>query len=113
MTRFLYRHPAIGRLLALALLGGALFAVGTIVAAAQGHAVCAARDDLIAHLKGMYAERPVGAGLASPTEWFEIWANEETGTWSIVLSLPDGTACLLESGEGWVPEPPQITGENM
>jgi hypothetical protein len=33
----------------------------------------------------------------------DIWTNPETGTWTIVLYYPNGTACVPLSGEGeWI-----------
>ena len=31
----------------------------------------------------------------------ETYANDTTGTWTILLSRPDGETCIVTYGEGW------------
>ena len=31
----------------------------------------------------------------------EVYASEETGTWTILMTRPDGTTCLLAAGQRW------------
>lgn len=77
-------------------------------AAAQGPA-CAARSDVIAHLGGKYGERPVSVGLADNGAVVEVLKSRRGKTWTIIVTLPDGTSCLAAAGENWqdVPVKPQ------
>lgn len=38
-------------------------------------------------------------GLASAGQVVEVFASETTGTWTITVTRPDGTACLVATGE--------------
>jgi hypothetical protein len=31
----------------------------------------------------------------------EVYSSEETGTWTILVTRPDGTSCLLAAGQRW------------
>ena len=41
---------------------------------------------------------------------FEVFASK-AGTWSIVITGPDGLACLVAVGNGWHDVPPAPAGE--
>lgn len=41
-------------------------------------------------------------GLAD-TNILELWINEETGTWTIVIQTPDGFVCPVAAGDHWMP----------
>lgn len=69
---------------------------------AQG-AVCAARDDVVERLRQKYGESRRGIGLLQDQRVVEIWTSEKSGSWTIVVTLPDGSTCLLAAGENWEP----------
>ena len=56
-----------------------------------------------------YGESPTGQGIAN-TSLVQLWRNPETNTWSVLLVLPDGGACVLASGEDWEALEPKPTG---
>jgi hypothetical protein len=66
---------------------------------------CAPRDYVTGNLAGKYGEARQGIGLTE-TQIVEIFANEETGTWTIFVTLPNGLACVVASGTAfeWVNE---------
>ncbi len=43
----------------------------------------------------------VGVGLVREKAMMEVYASTETGTWSIVMTLPNGTTCLVASGQSF------------
>lgn len=66
-------------------------------------AQCAQRDSVVARLEGTYGESRRGVGLAGDNGGvIEVFASDETGTWTITVTLPSGMACLLASGQNWV-----------
>ena len=77
----------------------------------QTPAVCGKRGVIAQKLHQEYAEAPIGAGLASSGYLVEIFASSG-GTWTIVITQPGGTACLVASGSNWegVPEIAQDSG---
>lgn len=90
------------------LFGLSLGFVGLILAAqaamAGPAAQCAPRDQVVAGLATGFDEVRRGAGLtAGPdgrAQVLEIYASE-AGSWTVVVTLPDGRTCLVASGQGW------------
>lgn len=78
------------------LLLAALSAVFTIPAFAQER--CGPRGAVIDALKGEYGERVLFRAL-SEHGLLEFYANVETGTWTALMSRPEGVSCLMDAGE--------------
>lgn len=76
---------------------------GLILATEVSHAApqCAPRDAVLSLLSGQYGETRRGIGLAANHAVMEVFAAADTGTWTITATLPDGTTCLVASGEGF------------
>ncbi len=78
------------------------FAVLTATtAAAQTPAVCADRASIADRLRAKYGETVHGIGVTDGQRVVEVWASDATGTWTIVVTLPDGSSCLIAAGEDW------------
>ncbi len=81
-----------------------------IPANAQG--VCGRHKGMVAMLKQQYEEVAIGMGLSSDGTLIEIFTSP-SGTWSIVNTKPNGTACLVQAGKHWeskqIPKPPVDT----
>jgi len=69
-------------------------------AAAEGRS-CAQREKVVARLAERFGETLQSIGLQSERGVVEIYASEATGTWTILLTGPDGAACLVAAGEAW------------
>ena len=83
----------------------ALAAVLTLFMAsgAVAQANCADRGKVIARLQSKYGETFKGGGLQNAQSVFEVWASDDTGTWTILKSGTDGVSCVMASGTNWVP----------
>ncbi|MEO9823634.1 MAG: hypothetical protein ABJF50_04335 [Paracoccaceae bacterium] len=68
-------------------------------AAAMTH--CGARDDVISKLSDQYSESHIASGLQSAEGLLEIWAVEG-GSWTILLTQPDGKTCVVANGTHWL-----------
>jgi hypothetical protein len=86
------------RIFALTLGFGAVI-LATQVAHAASH--CDARDRVVALLAERYGETRRSVGIAGDDAVMELFAAEETGTWTITVTLPDGQTCLMASGVGY------------
>lgn len=60
---------------------------------------CTDRDTAVANLAKNYNEVPVWMGLASSGGVVEVLVSEDGATWSIIVTKPNGQACLAASGE--------------
>jgi hypothetical protein len=69
--------------------------------AAFGQAAqCGKRDAVVMHLAERYGETRRSVGLAQ-NAMMEVYASAETGTWTIAITTPDGTMCLVAAGQGF------------
>lgn len=65
---------------------------------------CADRDRMVERLAAHYQEVPAGRGLQARDEsqaLIEVWASRETGTFTVMQTLPNGVACVLATGTNW------------
>ena len=65
---------------------------------------CSYRDEVLALLE-RHGESLQSAGITTGRIMAETYANPETGTWTWVLTRPDGVSCMLGWGEGWLKRP--------
>lgn len=72
-------------------------------ASAQGR-VCAERAKLVAELANSHGETRQSVGLQRNNGVIETFANTETGSWTIIVSLPTGVSCLVAAGEAFEKE---------
>jgi hypothetical protein len=80
-------------------LAAMLYAAGA--ARAQAERSCAPREDVIARLSQLYGESRRAFGLSSDNRVMELFASERTGSWSLIVTLPNGLACLVSAGEAF------------
>lgn len=77
-----------------------------ILAVGPGHAEgapCGARALIIEQLGNRYQETRRAVGLASNNAVLEIFASEDSGSFTILVTMPDGRSCLVASGEHFQP----------
>ena len=80
----------------------ALLAAPFIVATpASAQMYCSDRASIIEQLENRYGETRQSMGLQQGRGLVEVWASEETGTWSIVVTSPQGVTCLMAAGEAF------------
>ena len=78
----------------------------TLTAAAAGgntaseHS-CSTRANVLKHLASKYSESPVAVGLAENGGVIEVLTSNAGGTWTIIITMPDGTSCMVAAGEAW------------
>ena len=84
-----------------------------IAPAAHALASCAPRDGMVKELKSLYKEELTARGLQSADALIEIFTSTETGSYTVLLSRPDGVSCIVSSGTHWLtsePEPEGVKG---
>ncbi len=62
---------------------------------------CDQRARVLGHLAQKYNETPVAIGVTTSGGMVEVLTTGDGGTWTIILSNPNGTSCLVAAGEGW------------
>lgn len=109
MTRRILAVPAI---LAMFVASALLLGVSVQTALAQGQH-CGPRDRIVQLLHDKHGESRVSFGLQQNMQVMETYANSETGSWTIIVALPTGLACLVAAGEAWQAEThaPETAGD--
>ncbi|MCB2137734.1 MAG: hypothetical protein KDE08_17590 [Rhodobacteraceae bacterium] len=82
-------------------LGFAGLILATHHAFAQTPAQCGPRDRVVAHLTETYGETRHGIGLAANNVVMEVFASDETGSWTITVTSGNGLTCLVASGQNY------------
>jgi hypothetical protein len=86
----------------LALASVAVLAFGLAqTASAQQQPACTKRTDILNHLANKYSEAPVAIGLANNGGVLEVLSSQSGKSWTIILTMPNGTACMIAAGENW------------
>jgi len=62
---------------------------------------CTKRAEMIENLNVRFGESRQSIGLTPGGQALEIFAHPETGTWTILLTLPNGTSCMMASGHAY------------
>ncbi len=86
----------------------ASFAAAALMGPLRAHAqtqsqtqLCGQRASVIGRLAEKYREAPVAIGVTSTGGMVEVLTTSDGTTWTIIMSNPNGTSCLVAAGEGW------------
>lgn len=81
----------------------------TPIAEAQGGSpACAQRDQVVARLEQRFGETPHSQGVQQNDALVELFASDTTGTWTILMTSPNGLSCLLAAGRLWKTGPAPV-----
>ena len=100
-----------------AILGGIIVALALLASVTAGsrpaHAQqsCDVRKTLLAKLDTGYDEQPVAIGVASTGNVVELLVSAN-GTWTILVTRPNGIACIAAVGEDWQALDPHTLDES-
>ena len=73
--------------------------------------VCMDRQALVAALARRHGERQRALGVTPGGAALELWAAPDGATWTLLLTVPGGLACLLAAGDDWMTTPATAPGE--
>ena len=82
---------------------GAALALGVVSGPvwAQQTRNCAPRDVVVSRLAEGYGETRQSIGLGANNSVIETYASDETGSWTITVTMPGGLTCLVASGQAF------------
>lgn len=81
----------------------AFYLWATTEASAQNTRNCGPRQAVVDRLAEGYGETRQSMGLGANNAVVEVFASEETGTWTITVTTPNGLTCLVASGQSFEP----------
>jgi len=76
-------------------------AVVLVSSAASAEVPCGQRDTIVDWLAHKYKEAPVAAGINNKGALIEVLSSKDGNTWTILLTAPNGTSCIVETGQAW------------
>ena len=79
----------------------------------HAQAACNTRDVVVERLEGKYSEVVAARGLQSAQQMIEVFASPETGSFTVVLSRPDGVSCIIASGNHWHSVPAVMSDDSV
>lgn len=107
-------HPIteFSRKIALASLTAASLAVAAVIGLPSTEAnaqqtVCGARESLVERLEVRFKESETAYGITGNGMVAELFVSAE-GSWTLVLTRPDGISCLMAAGQNWEMLPPDL-----
>ncbi len=62
---------------------------------------CAPRDTIVSLLAERYGEARQSVGVAANGGLVEVFASDETGTWTLTITTSTGIMCLVASGQAF------------
>ncbi len=80
-------------------LGAALMAAQAVHAA--GSPNCGPHQEVVDRLAGKFGENRRSIALAANNSVIEVFASDETGSWTITATAPGGPTCLIASGQAY------------
>ncbi len=92
-----------------AILGALLIGWSAFLPSAQAQSICGERRALVANLQNTHSETPVSVGLGSNGTIIEVFASP-SGTFTIILTQPNGLSCVMAAGEYWEDLPNRLAG---
>lgn len=85
--------------------------VATPAAAQQPQGVpCAPVKPMVDNLSARYGETPQFTGVLPTGSRAVAFANSKTGTFTLIIQGPDGMACMILTGDGWMASDPVAAG---
>ena len=81
----------------------------SFAAPAAAETKCGDRGDILKHLSRNYKEAPVAMGLVSNGNVLEVLSSGN-GSWTIIITRPDGKSCVMAVGEAWDKVPTLVAG---
>ena len=88
-----------------ALCGGMILALAALAAPREAGAEqrdnCAPRDRVVKRLADSYGETRQAIGLGANNALVEVFASQESGTWTITVTMANGVTCLVASGQAY------------
>lgn len=86
-----------------------------IATPAVAQAPCGKRDAMVPALAEKYGEAPLFMGISSEGFTTEIFGSAGGGTWTVIMTRPDGLTCIMAAGTSWqaIPFKAPVAGQEM
>lgn len=82
-------------------LGFGILALAATTGFAQNMRNCAPRDIVVERLANKYGKARQSIGIGANNSVVETFSSQETGSWTITVTMTNGTTCLVASGQSF------------
>ncbi len=82
-----------------ALTAAAAIVLATTTDVAAQSQNCAPREKVVLRLAEGYGETRQSMGMGGNNSVVEVFASDETGSWTITVTMPTGLTCVVASGQ--------------
>lgn len=72
--------------------------------------ICADRETILGSLSADFSEKPAALGMGDDGNIVELLTSRDGGTWTILVTTPQGVSCVVATGEAWEDIPKQLAG---
>lgn len=84
---------------------------GMAAQAPPAHAqTCAPRASVVERLNIQFKETLTAQGLQNGNALIEIFASKDTGSFTVLMTNPNGVSCVVSTGSHWLPIKPELPG---
>lgn len=91
----------------------ALVVIGFSLPASAQQIPCGKRGDVLKQLSVRHSEAPAAMGLSSTGGMLEVLTSPTGGSWTILMTMPNGVSCLVAAGENWESVEPFVVGSRI
>ncbi len=71
---------------------------------------CGPRKQVVSQLEAKFGEEPVAIGVSDNGRLIEILAGKAGGTFTVILTSPQGVSCIVLTGGDWQSRSQTISG---
>lgn len=89
----------------------AFLAILLLSVEAQAQGMCGKRADMVKALNDKYSEFGKAIAIAGQVNLVEVFASK-AGTWTILITTPEGKTCIIAAGNSWEDLPPVTEGKD-
>ena len=82
-------------------------------AGAQSLGIIVDREAVAKELKEKHRERTVGMGIADNGGVLELFTSEGGETWTVLLTMPNGSSFVVGTGKAWAGKPVAPKGHEI
>ena len=97
-------------------ISGLLFGLLAVAQPSLARENCGVRETVVAKLQNSYSESLVAGGLQGNKNvqtMVEVWASEKTGTFTMLLTSPEGVSCVVAVGTNFFTKEPMGLAEGL
>ena len=77
----------------------ALVVIGFTLPASAQQVPCGKRGNVLKQLSAGHSEAPAATGLTSTGSMLEVLTSPAGGSWTVIMTMPNGVSCLVAAGE--------------